>query len=273
MQNPIVIFDAGIGSYSITEKLRNAFPMADLIYLADRASFPYGHKSLPELFRSIYSTLYFLQKNYTPQLIVLASNVPSITVLKQILPLIDVPIVGVYPPVKKALNISGSSLVGVLGVQSLVRSEQMVGYIERNVVEGQQALSFDASELVHLVESGDFLYEKKKTRSAVKRFISNITNRHPEMDTFTLSSTHLPWLSDYFVSLFPAFNFLDPADDVVASIDSVVDGKGETLGLVSTSQHGQFGIDDFKKMLNTLNIDICLEQVVIPQKDTSGLCA
>jgi glutamate racemase len=265
MHNPIAIFDAGIGSYSITEKLAKTFPKADLIYLADRGSFPYGHKTLPELSSIIYSALQFLQNNYDPQLIVLASNVPSITVLEQVRKLIDVPIVGVYPPVKKALNLSNSSMVGVLGVQSLVKSEQMARYIERNAGNKQEVKCFDASELVHLVESGEFLFDRQKTRKTIKRFIEAIMAQHPSIDTFTLSSTHLPWLFDYFTDLFPLLNYLDPADDVVAGIESVIDGKGEILGLVSTSANNQLGVIDFKKMLNTLNIDIPLEHVVIPQ--------
>ncbi len=265
MHKPIAIFDAGIGSYSITEKLAKTFPKADLIYLADRGSFPYGHKTLPELSSIIFSAMQFLQNNYDPQLIVLASNVPSITVLEQVRKLIDVPIVGVYPPVKKALNISNTSMVGVLGVQSLVRSEQMAHYIERNVGPKQQVECFDASELVHLVESGEFLFDQAKTRKTIKAFIEAILVQHPTIDTFTLSSTHLPWLLDYFTDLFPSLNYLDPADDVVAGIESIIDGNGEILGLVSTSANNQFSVDDFKKMLNTLNIDIPLEQVTIAQ--------
>jgi glutamate racemase len=270
MHNPIAIFDAGIGSYSITEKLRETFPKADLIYLADRASFPYGHKTLPQLSTIIYSAMYFLQNNYAPQLIVLASNVPTITVLEQLRKWINVPIVGVYPPVKKALEISASSLVGVLGVQSLVRSEQMARYIEQNVGQQQQAKSFDASTLVHLVESGAFLFDQQQTRATIKNYIDGILAEHPTMDTFTLSSTHLPWLFEYFTELFPSLSFLDPADDVVAGIESVVDGKGEILGLVSTAVDNHFGVEDFKKMLGVLNIDIPLEQVTIPQIDISA---
>lgn len=269
MQKAIAIFDAGIGSYSITEKLRKAFPKADLVYLADRASFPYGHKTQPELLSLIYSAMNFLQDNYSPQLIVLASNVPSVTVLEQVRELIDVPIIGVYPPVKKALDISTSSLVGVLGVKSLVCSEQMTRYIENNVIKGQQAKSFDASELVHLVESGEFLFNQEKTKETVKRYIDTLLVQYPTMDTFTLSSTHLPWLWDYFTTLYPTLNFLDPADDVVAGIRSVVDGSGDILGLVSTSEKSQFSVEDFKKMLDKLNINIPIEQVDIPQE--SGL--
>jgi glutamate racemase len=45
---PIAVFDAGIGSYSAVATIRNRFPQQDIIYFADRASFPYGAKSLAE---------------------------------------------------------------------------------------------------------------------------------------------------------------------------------------------------------------------------------
>ena len=49
VHKPLAVFDAGIGSYSAVAAIRNRYPQQDVIYFADRASFPYGAKSLAEL--------------------------------------------------------------------------------------------------------------------------------------------------------------------------------------------------------------------------------
>ncbi|WP_280570224.1 hypothetical protein [Chromohalobacter sp. 296-RDG] len=45
LNHPIAVFDAGIGSYAIVAEIHRQLPNQDIIYLADRASFPYGDKS------------------------------------------------------------------------------------------------------------------------------------------------------------------------------------------------------------------------------------
>ena len=45
MNNPIGIFDSGIGGISILDKLKNMLPNENFIYLADNLNCPYGSKS------------------------------------------------------------------------------------------------------------------------------------------------------------------------------------------------------------------------------------
>ena len=49
MNKPIAIFDAGLGSYTIVETIKKAYPQQDIIYFADRKSFPYGAKTVEQL--------------------------------------------------------------------------------------------------------------------------------------------------------------------------------------------------------------------------------
>jgi len=60
LHRPIGIFDAGIGSYAIVERVRAHFPMQDILYFADRASFPYGAKTPGELLASVKSATEYL---------------------------------------------------------------------------------------------------------------------------------------------------------------------------------------------------------------------
>src|ERR671932_1660903 len=81
--NPVAVFDSGIGSLSIIRELRREVPYEDLLYFADRAHFPYGTKSHSELRGIIVNTINYL-KRYKPKLVVVASNTTSIHVLDEI---------------------------------------------------------------------------------------------------------------------------------------------------------------------------------------------
>ena len=83
MNKAIAVFDAGLGSYAIVEAIKKAYPQQDIIYFADRKSFPYGTKTTDELKTIIEDSVDFLLKKGA-SFIVLASNAPSITVLDKI---------------------------------------------------------------------------------------------------------------------------------------------------------------------------------------------
>ncbi len=46
---PIGIFDSGVGGLSILREIRNLLPHEDLRYFADQAHVPYGSRSLEEV--------------------------------------------------------------------------------------------------------------------------------------------------------------------------------------------------------------------------------
>lgn len=60
LHRPIGIFDAGIGSYAVVERVRARFPRQDIVYFADRASFPYGSKAPAQLLASVRAATEYL---------------------------------------------------------------------------------------------------------------------------------------------------------------------------------------------------------------------
>ena len=100
LKSPVLVFDAGIGSFDIAERIHKQFPKQDVLYLADREAFPYGLKTSEELVETISATIDFGRDQYKVKTVVLASNTPSIMVLdalKAAHP--DMVITGVFPPI------------------------------------------------------------------------------------------------------------------------------------------------------------------------------
>ena len=62
--NPIGLFDSGIGGTSIWKEIHDLLPNENTIYLADSKNAPYGQKSKEEIIQlSIKNTEYLLNKN------------------------------------------------------------------------------------------------------------------------------------------------------------------------------------------------------------------
>ncbi len=119
----IVVFDSGLGSLSIIKTIQRTFK-ADIIYFADQQNFPYGNKSQAQLSPIIKKSLKILQAQFSPDVLVMASNTPSL-----MLNLSNSKVIGVKPPLKVAHKISKSKRIGILGTKSAIMSKGLSNYI------------------------------------------------------------------------------------------------------------------------------------------------
>lgn len=236
LHQPIGIFDAGIGSYAIVERVRVRFPQQDIVYFADRASFPYGAKTPEALLQSVRNATLYLQQRGCAALI-LASNAPSVVVLEPLRAAVDVPVIGIFPPVREATSLSKTGEVAVLGVRSMVTSVAMQEFAEANRVNNAKVVLINASSLVDLVENFTFIHDPVATQEIVTTFITELRTAHPQIDVMTMSSTHLPWLKQFFEVAAPDVAFLDPADGVLSQLEPLTSiGTGQTLCIATETQ-------------------------------------
>ena len=255
LNDPVAVFDAGIGSYALVELIRRSQPQRDIIYFADRASFPYGAKSRDQLLSIMRSTIQYLT-SLGAQTIVLASNAPSVMVLDTLKSEFAVPVYGVAPPVRTALAMSHSGKVAVLGVRSMIESEELACFVRTQADNPGDVALINASAMVELVENGAFLRQPDETAQKVAAFCDDIAASYPLIDTLTLSSTHLPWLRPFFETARPGWQFLDPADDVIAALPQPEGGSGRTVALVTESE--TYPVAEFRHMLEILQVDLPL---------------
>ena len=213
----IVVFDSGFGSLSIIREIQKKFK-GELIYLADQKNFPYGIKSKPELEQIIKKTVSLLEKEFSPQLIIMASNTPTL--------LLDYrkfssKLVGVFPPLNNAVKLSRTKNIAILGTRSVSESEVITEFIEKcNVPNDIVIHRIDCSSLVELVESGKFLTDKEYCKNIIKEVLEDVFLDNL-IDVATLSSTHLPFLEILLKSIFKNIKFLDPAKDIVNAINDI----------------------------------------------------
>jgi glutamate racemase len=250
LHRPIGIFDAGIGSYAIVERVRARFSDQDVLYFADRASFPYGAKTPAELLACVQSATHYLQSEGCVA-VVLASNAPSVVVLEPLRAAVSMPVIGIFPPVREAIHRSRTRTIAVLGVRSMVTSDAMQSYAEQHRDAGSQVLLVNASALVDLVESFTFIRDPRMTQDLVTRFIADVRRSHPDVDVMTMSSTHLPWLKSFFMSAAPDVFFVDPADTVLDELEPFTsNGRGLTRCIATETR--DLTLDAFNQALQAL---------------------
>ena len=251
--------------------LRKVLPNENIVYLADRVSFPYGTKTHDELKENILSRINWLKKKYNPKLILIASNTPSIQALDEIKPLVTTPLIGVYPPVEKAAAVTNTKFIGILATKGTVESPEIDRFIlKKNLTKVIKFIKIDASNLVSLVEPGTFQQDKKTTEEVIKKTLNLVLELNPNIDVMTLSSTHLPFLKDYLERLYPNTTFLDPAEDVSQEIKKFLkeknllnNTKGKLSIITTVDKKRNLTIDGLKEILLKLDLQTEVSEVNI----------
>ena len=261
--NPIAIFDSGLGSLSVIRELKREVPYEDLLYFADKAHFPYGNKSHQQLIDIIVNTISYL-KRYKPKLIVMASNTPSVQVLDGVKRIVtDVPIIGVRPPLKEAVRLTKKKHIGIMATEGTIRSKELENQIRREVPQHIFVTKFNASPIVEIIEHGIYLENERRTFDVISRVLGDDDDIGEKIDVITLSSTHLPFIKNYLNALLPKVRFIDPAQIVAKDVRKLLrfyrmakkSGSGKLQILVSD------GKKEFEKSVRAMGIREPVEQV------------
>jgi glutamate racemase len=261
--NPIAVFDSGIGSLSIIKELRRELPAEDVLYFADRAHFPYGNKSHKELYEITVNTVNYL-KRLKPKMIVLASNTPTVQVLEEVKKAVtDVPLIGVRPPLKEAARMTRKKHIGIMATAGTVNSKELEYQLRREVPQHILVTKFNASPIVQLVEQGVHLTDERRTYDVISRVLGD--NVDEKIDVMTLSSTHLPFVKRYLNALLPTVRFVDPAQMVAKDVKKFLKfykmtkktGTGRLQIMVSDGKR------EFEKSVRAMGIRESVEEVFL----------
>jgi len=212
----IVVFDSGLGSLSIIKAIQK-ISKAEIIYFADQQNFPYGNKSHAQLESIIKKSIKTLQVKFSPDVIVMASNTPSL-----MLSLPTNKVIGVKPPLNEAHKISKSKRIGILGTKSAIKSQGLSNYIKgKKFSNSYKLFKINGSELVDLVESGKFIANKQYCKKIIKKILNDVIYKN-SIDTITLSSTHLLFLKSLLDKEFPNVQFIDSGNIVAQKVFKVI---------------------------------------------------
>ena len=239
----IAVFDSGLGSLSIIKAIQKICK-SEIIYFADQKNFPYGKKSKRQLEVIINKTIQLLEKNFSPDVIVMASNTPSLMVNA------NKKVIGVYPPIKEAMTLSKTKNIAILGTQAAIKSKSLFNYIKKfNFSKDKKIYKINSSILVGLVESNKFVIDKIYCKKIIKKTLSDVFSN--KIDVAILSSTHLSFLKSLLESEFPKVKFIDPADIVAIKVLAKIkkESKKNTIKIFTSGN-----VKLFEKNLNKLGI-------------------
>ncbi len=196
-----LVFDSGVGGLSVLDAIVAAGPALSLDYAADNAWLPYGAKSDSALRARIPALLAALVEKARPDLVVIACNTASTIALDAVRAAIDLPIVGVVPPIKPAAAATKSGVIGLLATPATIARAYTDDLIARFAAH-VRVVRFGSTALVAAAEQK--LAGETPDQAAIEEAIAGLFGQAPEIDVVALACTHFPLLADELRRAAPA---------------------------------------------------------------------
>ena len=227
---PIGLFDSGVGGLSIWRQVVHALPSESLLYVADQANVPYGHRSADEIQANSLGIADYLVAQGCKAIVVACNTASAVALepLRQRFP--QLPILGLEPAVKPAVQLTRSGVVGVMATPATFQ-----GQLYRATV-GRYATAVQVVEqvcvgLAELVEQGDL--EGPDCDARLMGYLQPMLDAGA--DTIVLGCTHYPFVIESIRRLVgPAMAVLDPAPAVARHLADVL----RQAGLLTTDPAG-----------------------------------
>ncbi|MBN3040317.1 MAG: glutamate racemase [Candidatus Omnitrophica bacterium] len=206
---PIGVFDSGIGGLTVLREINRQLPRENLIYFGDTARVPYGNKSKETIIKfSTQNILFLLQKKV--KLVVVACNTASSLALDYIQNIFNVPIIGVIEAgVKGALRLSKRKKIGVIGTASTIKSRSYERCISSRSPDAK-VIGCSCPLFVPLAEEG--IVKGPIARQIIDFYLSKLKKQN--LDSVILGCTHYPLLKNEISRYLKPAVVIDSAKEV-----------------------------------------------------------
>ena len=209
----IGVFDSGVGGLSVLRHIRAQLPRHELLYVADSGHVPYGDKTPDYIRERALALTQFLVREGAAA-IVIACNTATAAAATYLRERFAIPIIGMEPAVKPAVNATRSGVVGVLATVGTLESARFAALLEQYA--GDVDIVMQACPgLVEQVEAGEL--DSAKTRELVARYTQPLLARGA--DTLVLGCTHYPFLKPVIAAIVgPDVRLIDTGEAVARQV-------------------------------------------------------
>ena len=225
----IAFFDSGIGGLSVLHHAMRVLPKEQFVFYADEDNVPYGVKTTDEVKGFVQQAFDFLV-GCDVKAIVVACNTATSVAVREMRHRYDIPIIGMEPAAKKALDLDGEHRVLVAATPITVHGKKMQILIDR----------FDKDHLVDLLPLPRLVEfaEREEFRSeAVHAYLAQELGRFHLADysALVLGSTHFNYFKDTMREIMPEnMHFVDGNEGTVRELIRQLDARHELEDLPQT---------------------------------------
>lgn len=186
-QQPIAVFDSGVGGVSVLRELLKQMPNENFIYFGDSAHAPYGSKSHNEI-RALTMSAADNLINISKALVVACNTATSVAIDDLRQKYTDIPIIGVEPAIKPATESFPGGKILVMATPATLNERRFV-VLTAKYKNSCSIYHLPCHDLAKLIEQGHVNDE------IADRYIADILSPYKnKIDCVVLGCTHYPFV-------------------------------------------------------------------------------
>lgn len=223
---PIGVFDSGVGGLSVLRALRAELPREDFVYFSDAGHAPYGERG--DAFvteRSLAIVVDLLAQHRIKGLVIACNTATAAAVHLVRETATDLPVVGVEPALKPAAALTETGHVAVLATRGTLASAKFKAL--HDALRGQAEFVLQPCDgLAAAIENDD----EAQVRTLVRRYTTEVCcfgTAPGEIDTVVLGCTHYPFAAAYFREVLgPAIQLVETGEPVARQTRRLLEAQG-----------------------------------------------
>ncbi len=188
MNNAIGIFDSGLGGLTVLRELQAMMPHEHFVYVADSKYAPYGNKDSEMVLQRSLLIAETLIQTQNIQSLVVACNTATAAAVHQLRKTLYIPVIGMEPALKPAVERSKSGIVGILATENTLQSDKFSNLLDAHQHKAR-ILTQPCAGLVEAIEQGEL--HSRKTKDLLASYVLPLVDEG--VDTLVLGCTHYPW--------------------------------------------------------------------------------
>ncbi len=217
--NPIGVFDSGIGGTSIWSAIHELLPNEKTIYLADSKNAPYGQKTKEEIVALSKKNVDFLIENNC-KLIVVACNTATTNAIIELRADYNIPFIGIEPAIKPAAHNSKTQVIGILATKGTLNSELFNKTAE--MFHDTKIIEQVGYGLVQLIEGGNL--NSPEMTLLLESYLQPMIDAN--IDYLVLGCSHYPYLIPQIKKILPEhIQIIDSGEAVARQTKNVLREK------------------------------------------------
>ncbi|MGB4658487.1 MAG: glutamate racemase [Mobilitalea sp.] len=218
----IGIMDSGIGGLTVLHQAMISLPEEEYLYYADTDHVPYGSKSREEIIQYVDEAVHFLVEKGV-KAIVIACNTATSTAIDVMRKRYHLPILGMEPAVKPAVEKYENKRVMVIATPVTIREEKLHNLIQ--LVDGDHRVDLlPLSKLASYAEAGEFdtnEVEEYIRKEFAQYYLENYS-------ALILGCTHYNYYKNIFRKIFPAeVEFIDGSLGTINNLKNILKSMGQ----------------------------------------------
>lgn len=240
VNNPIGVFDSGMGGLTVMHEIMHTLPGESIIYFGDIARLPYGTKSVTTIRKFAAQTVKFLLSQNVKAIVIACNTISAIAKdeVKDVagnIPVIDVVSAGSHD----AATMDNYKTVGVIATPATINSNAYVSAIQK-LNSHIKIISQACGLFVPMIEEG--FTQHKALELIAHDYLDKLKVQN--LDALVLGCTHYPLIKNTIAEIMgDSVQIIDPAITACRELVSILTKQNLLNGHLTKSTYRYFVTD------------------------------